>query len=73
MTVIGSKEVAAMLQATEGYVKDRVKPSTPRRLTIPHFSLPGGEKRRQVRFHRETIQQWIDAGCPALDSWRPGR
>lgn len=72
MKVIGPKEVAELLLISEGSVKDRVKPSTPRCKQIPHFALPGSGKRRIVRFHQEVVLGWIDLGCPALDSdsWR---
>lgn len=70
MTVIGSKDVAQMLLISEASVKDRTKPSCPRCRQIPHFALPnGGGKRRIIRFHREAIQTWIDAGCPSWDEW----
>lgn len=50
------KDVAAILQTSEGHVRRLVV-----RDQIPEPLRPGG---RAVRWTREQITAWIEAGCP---------
>lgn len=63
--LLTAKDVARLLQASEGHVRKLIT-----RGAIPRPIRPGG---RAVRWTPATISRWIENGCPAYVEREGGR